>query len=159
VVFGARTTRLAVAAAPGMPFVEVSALVESWYVPAAAGPVTVTENWHIQLTGSGAPERVIVFPPLVANVPVVVPSSQTLVELSATVRPAGSVSVKARPARSMLFVSGLYSVKVSVEVPLSAMLAGLNAIEIVGAQPTVTLAVAVPPAPPSFEVMAPVVSV
>jgi hypothetical protein len=138
-----------------MPLVEVSEPVLFVYVPPAAGPLTRTENEHIQLTGRLAPERLIVFPPLVVSVPPL----QTLVELSATLSPAGNVSVKPSPSRSLLFVSGLLSVKVSVDVPLAGMLAGLKAIEMVGAQPTVMLAVADPSVPPSFELMAPVVLV
>lgn len=125
------------------------------YVPAAAGPVTVTEKEHIQLTGRLAPTRLIVFPPLVVSVPPL----QALAEPSATLSPVGNVSVKPSPSRSLLFVSGLLSVRVSVDVPLAEMLAGLKTIEMVGAQPTVMLAVADPPVPPSFELMAPVVLV
>jgi hypothetical protein len=111
VALGLPTTIEAVAAAPGMPLVDVSAPLFAVSTTAWPGPVTITENEHTQLTGSLSPVRLIVCPPLVVTVPVTVlpPTStgQTSVELSATVSPAGSVSVNPSPIRSSLFVSGL----------------------------------------------------
>jgi hypothetical protein len=106
------------------------------------------------------PVRVIVLPPLIVTVPgVTFPGSmsQTLNVPLATLSPAGSVSVKVIPVRSVRLVSGLFRPKLSVVVPFNGMLAAPNDIEMVGGVRTVMLAVAVPPEPPSFEVTLPVV--
>ena len=72
----------------------------------------------------------------------------------ATTKPAGKVSVKAKPLRLEL-AFGLLIVKVSEVVPFSAMLEAPKALVMAGgvAKETVTLALAVFPVPPSVEVM------
>src|SRR5207247_8518585 len=72
------------------------------------------------------------------------------------VTPAGSVSLNPTPVNAavvLLFVI----VKVSVEVPFSGMLVGLNALAIEGALSTVMVADAVFPCAVSFEVTLPLV--
>ena len=74
-----------------------------------------------------------------------------------TTSPAGSVSVNATPVSATVFAAGLVTLKVSVVVPLSGIVVGLNALAIEGGATTLRLAEAVPPVPPSVEVTAPVV--
>ena len=57
---------------------------------------------------------------------------QTVAEALATVKPGGSVSVKATPVRDTVFAAGLVMVNVSEVVPLTAMPAGLKALAIDG---------------------------
>jgi len=84
---------------------------------------------------------------------------QTVAEALATVRPVGSVSVKATPVSGSTLAAGLVIVNVSDVVAFRAILFGLNALAIDGGASTFTLAVAVPPVPPSVEVTFPVVLV
>src|SRR3954466_12892454 len=77
---------------------------------------------------------------------------QTVAEALATVRPVGSVSVKATPVSGSTFAAGLVIVNVSEVVAFSAILAGLNTLAIDGGASTFTLAVAAAPVPPSVEV-------
>ena len=65
-----------------------------------------------------------------------------------------SVSVKAIPLTAT--TSGLVSVKVRVEVPLTTIVAKLNALAM-PILPTARVALAVPPVPPLVELTAPVV--
>lgn len=95
---------------------------------------------------------------LVGAVVVSVPP-QTVALALATVNPVGKVSVNATPVRAVVFAVGFVRVKVKEVVPLSAIVFGLNAFAMVGGATTVTFAVAVPPVPPSVEVMLPVVLV
>jgi hypothetical protein len=67
------------------------------------------------------------------------------------------VSVNATPVSATVFAAGLVAVKVSVVVPFSGIVVGLNAFAIEGGATTLRLAEAVPPVPPSVEVTAPVV--
>src|ERR1700761_1989882 len=91
---------------------------------------------------------------VVVNVP-----PQTVAVAFATVRPVGSVSVNATPVSATVFAAGLVMVNVSEVVAFSAIEAGLNTLAIAGGATTLTLAVAVPPVPPSFDVTFPVMLV
>ena len=64
----------------------------------------------------------------------------------------GNMSENATPVRATVFTVGFVSVKVIVEVPLTVILAGENALLIVGGDATVTVAVEVLPVPPFVEV-------
>jgi hypothetical protein len=78
-------------------------------------------------------------------------------EALATVRPVGSVSVKATPVSATALAAGFVMVKVSEVVAFRAMLLGLKTLAIDGGATTLMLAEAVPPVPPSVEVTLPVV--
>src|SRR5256885_4554173 len=82
---------------------------------------------------------------------------QTVAEALATVKPVGSVSVKATPVSAAVLAAGLVIVNVRDVVAFSAMLLGLNTLVIEGGATTFSEAEAVPPVPPSVEVTAPVV--
>jgi hypothetical protein len=83
---------------------------------------------------------------------------QTVAEELATVKPVGSVSVKATPVRDTAFAAGLVVVNVSEVVAFSAIAAGLNALAIDGGATTLRVAVLLgAPVPPSVELTAPVV--
>jgi hypothetical protein len=153
-VGGASTIRVALAVLPGRPAEDVIAPVVFVYVPPWPGPLTVTGNEQDQPMKRLPPLRLIVSPPVVVSVP-----PQTLLVPSATVSPAGNVSVKASPVRSVLLTSGLYRVNVSVVVPLIRMLERLKAIPMVGEMRAVMLAVADAPVPPSIELTGSVVLV
>lgn len=75
----------------------------------------------------------------------------------ATTSLAGNVSLKATPASGSRLTAGLVMVKVRVETPVGAIVDGLNALAIDGGASTWSVAVAVPPVPPSLEVTLPVV--
>src|SRR6476661_2587525 len=91
IVGGVPTVRFAVAVLPVPPLVEVTLPVVFVYWPAAA-PVTVTENWHWLLALMVAPVSAMPVGAVVVSVP-----PQTVEVALATVRPVGSVSVKATP--------------------------------------------------------------
>src|SRR5262245_48696781 len=74
-----------------------------------------------------------------------------------TVRPVGSVSVKATPVSETALAAGLVMVKVSEVVAFSAIVVGLKTLAIDGGATTLMLADAVPPVPPCVEVILPVV--
>jgi len=148
---GLATLKLADAAFPVPPLVEVTAPVVLVYCPDAA-PVTVTLNWHWLLVLIVAPESAIPVGAVVVSVP-----PQTVAVLLATVNPVGNVSVNATPFKATVFAAGLVIVNVSDVVAFTAIAEGLNALAIAGGATTVMLAEAAPPEPPSFEVTALVV--
>jgi hypothetical protein len=74
-----------------------------------------------------------------------------------TVSPVGSVSVNATPASATVLAAGFVMVNVNEVVAFSAIVDGLNTFAIEGGATTLTLVEAVPPVPPSVEVMLPVV--
>jgi hypothetical protein len=147
---GATTIRLAVAVLPVPPLVELTFPVLLIYAPAVA-PVTVTLNGHWPFTAMVAPVNVIPVGAVVVRVP-----PHTVDVLLATVSPVGSVSVKATPVAGSGLAGGLVMMKVSDVVAFSAIVVGLNALNIDGGASTLRLAVAMLPVPPSFEVTAPV---
>ena len=150
---GEATVKSAVAVLPVPPLVEVTFPVVLVYCPEAA-PVTVTLNWHWPFTAMVAPVKAIPVGAVVVSVP-----PQTVAEAFATVSPVGSVSVKATPVSGSTFAAGFVIVKVSEVVAFTAIVEGLNTLAIDGGASTLTLAVAVPPVPPSVEVTLPVVLV
>ena len=75
----------------------------------------------------------------------------------ATVKPVGSVSVKATPVNETVFAAGLVIVNVNEVVAFKAMPVGLNTFAMDGGATTPRLADAVPPVPPSVDVTFPVV--
>ena len=150
---GVATVRFAVAVLPVPPLVEVTAPVVLVYCPETA-PVTVTLNWHWLLTAMVAPVSEIPVGAVVVKVP-----PQTVAVALATVSPVGSVSVNATPVRGSTLAAGFVMVNVSEVVAFSAIVEGLNTLAIEGGASTFTLAVAVPPVPPSVEVTLPVVLV
>ena len=152
-VGGVATVRLAEAVLPVPPFVEVTFPVVLVYWPEAA-PVTVTLNWHWLFTAIVAPESAIPVGAVVVSVP-----PQTVAVPLATVRPVGSVSVKATPVSGSTFAAGLVMVNVSEVVACKAIVEGLKTLAIDGGASTFRVAVAVPPAPPCVEVTLPVVFV
>ena len=148
---GVATVRFDDAVFPVPPLVEVTFPVVFVYRPLAA-PVTVTLNWHWLFTAMVAPVSAIPVGEVVVSVP-----PQTVADALATVSPVGSVSVKATPASGSTLAAGLVMVNVSELVAFSAMAEGAKALAIDGGASTFTLAVAVPPVPPSVEVTLPVV--
>ena len=99
-----------------------------------------------------APETAIPVGAVVVSVP-----PQTVAVLFATVSPVGRVSVNATPVRGSTFAAGLVMVNVSEVVPFTLIDEGLKTLAMDGGASTLTLAEAVPPVPPSFEVTALVV--
>src|SRR5438067_148383 len=91
----------------------------------------------------------------VAAVVVTVPP-QTVALALATVRPVGSVSVKATPVNGSTLAAGLVIVNVSDVLEFKGIVVGLNALAIEGGASTLIDALAVPPVPPSFELTGPV---
>ena len=150
---GVATVKLAEAVLPVPPLVEVTFPVVLVYCPEAA-PVTVTLNWHWLFTAMVAPVKAMPVGAVVVSVP-----PQTVAEAFATVKPVGSVSVKATPVSATVFAAGFVIVNVSEVVAFSAIVEGLKTLAIDGGASTLMLAVAVPPVPPSVEVTLPVVLV
>ena len=115
------------------PFVEVTNPLMFWYDPEAV-PVIVTLTVHEPLAGivppAGAPKARVVFP--AAGDQVGVPPHVVTAEgIAATCRPDGRASLKVTPVRLTEFAFD--RVKVSVELPFTAMEAGENFFVIAGA--------------------------
>src|SRR5258708_3926025 len=156
IVGGAATVRFAVAVPPAPllvpPLVEVMFPVVLVYWPDAA-PVTVTENGQDPAaTVMLAPLSEIVVGLVVVRVP-----PQTELELVATVKPAGRVSVKPTPVSVAVLPIGWLMLKFSDVVWFRGMLLGTKILLTLGGATTVKTAVAVAPVPPSVDVTAPVV--
>jgi len=145
------TCRPAVAVLPVPPLVELTLPVTLVNIPGCV-PVTLTLGVHWPPAAMVAPESEIVLPPVVAKVP-----PHAIPVPLATVKPAGSTSVKATPASGTVLAVGLVIVNPRDVVPLMLMSEGVNALAIDGAASTNKLALAVLPVPPSFEVTADVV--
>jgi len=133
------TVRLAVAALPVPPFVEVTLPVVLVMLPDRVA-VTVTLKVQLLFTAMVAPESEIVFPPLVVSVP-----PQTALLPLTTVRPLVSTSVKPTPVRATGLAEGLVMVKPKEVVWPAKIEFGLNALAIEGGNTTRILAEAVPP--------------
>jgi hypothetical protein len=124
------------------------------FTPAAV-PVTFTVNVQEVFTGLVPPDRLTTEDPATA---VAVPPHVLLRAFGvATTRPAGRLSVKARPVNEMVLATGFVRVNVKEVEALSAMLAAPKALAIVGGEATERLAVAVLPVPPFVEETLPVV--
>jgi hypothetical protein len=116
-------------------------------------PVTVTLNWHWPLAATVAPVKEIPVGFVVVSVP-----PHTVAVLLATVKPVGSVSLKATPVKAVA-VFAFAIVNCSEVVVFDGIEAGLNALVIDGGPTTVRFADAVFPVPPLADVTAPVVLV
>lgn len=99
-----------------------------------------------------APDNTIPVGAVVVSVP-----PQTVADPLAMVIPVGRVSEKATPVRAEVLAPGLVRVNVNDEVAFTAIPAGLNTFTIAGGAITFRLAEAVPPVPPSVDVVFPVV--
>src|SRR5438067_1986805 len=150
-VVGPDTVKLATAALPAPPLVEVTVPVVLSRTPAAVA-VTLTANRQEPPAGSVPPVRLMLPDPAVAAG--VLPHEPVSPLGVATTRPSGSVSVNATPVSAVEF--GLVMVKLRVVVPPTSTLAP-NRLSIAGGDTTVRTALAVLPGPPSFEVTWPVV--
>ena len=149
------TAKLAEAALPVPPSFELSGPVVLFFVPNVT-PVTFTEKVQEALAPNVAPDMTTELDPAVAAM--APPPQEPVRPLGvATTRPAGKVSLKPTPVNWKPLE--LAMVKLRLVVPPTAMLAAPNDALMVGglAEPTVTLAEAVPPVPPSVELTVPVV--
>jgi len=150
---GEITPRVAVAALPVPALPDVTAPVVLTMLPADV-PVTFTLNMHEPFPAMLAADNVTLFDPGAA---VMDPPPHDPVRPFgvATTRPAGNISVNPTPVSPT--VSALAMVKLRLVVPLTGIRAAPNDFVIEGGTTTATLAVAVPPVPPSVEVIAAVV--
>ncbi len=152
---GATTVRMAgLLLEPVPPSKELTAPVVLDLVPAVV-PVTSTEMVHEPLAAIiPLPKLMVPEPAFAVTVP---PQTPTTLGTAATCTPEGRLSVNATTV-SAVPVFGLPRVKVRVEVPLSAIDAGENALLMVGGPTTVRVTVLlVAPAPVSLELIALVV--
>jgi len=130
---GATTVVVSLAVLPVPPLVEVTAAVVLFFTP-AVDPVTVTLNAQLPFAAMEPPLKEITpVAAVVVNVP-----PHCAAEESATVKPAGNVSVKATPD-SAVAVFGLVIVKLNVVVPFSGMVAAPKDLLIAGGATTVTV--------------------
>ena len=95
-----------------------------------------------------APDKAIPVGAVVVRVP-----PQTVAEAFAKVIPVGKVSEKVTPVRAEVLAAGLVIVKVNDDVAFKAIPVGLKAFPMAGGAMTFRLAEAVPPVPPSVELM------
>lgn len=138
---------------PVPPSFEVTAPVVLFLTPTVV-PVTFTTIVQVPLAGMVPPLYVNdVSPALGVNVP---PHDVDAPGDAATCKPDGRPSVNATPVNCCV-VFGLVIVNVNVVVPFSGILGTPNAFDIDGGATTVIEALAVLPAPPSVDVMLPVV--
>jgi hypothetical protein len=147
IVGGATTVTIAVLlVVPAPDSLELMLPVVLLLTPAVV-PVTVTLNIQLPPPAMDPPLKLIRFPPLVVTVPPPHAGDEPL----ATVNPAGRVSVKLTPViPSEALV--LVMVNVRLVVPPSGIVAAPNDFIIVGAEATVTDALApVAPVPPLVE--------
>jgi len=150
---GPTTVRFAIAVFPVPPLVDDTAPVVLVYGPAVA-PVTVTLNWQVLFELIDAPVSEIPVGLVVVSVP-----PHTVAELLATVKPVGSVSLKATPVNAKALATGFVIVNCSAVVLFSAIDAGLKTFAMLGGEATVRFAIAVFPVPPLVADTFPVVLV
>lgn len=144
---------VAEAVLPVPPFVELTALVVSAYCPEY--PIAFTVTVHELFAATEPPVKLTELPPATA---VAVPPQVFTNPLGvATQIPDGNEFVKAAPVSAELLAAGFVNVNVSVLVPFTGIVVGLNAAAMDNGASTARLAEAVPPAPPSVELTAPVV--
>ncbi|HKV41952.1 MAG TPA: hypothetical protein VJX67_22300 [Blastocatellia bacterium] len=152
-VGGVATVSVADAVFPVPPLADVTAPLTLFFTPTVV-PVTSTDTVHVPLAAILPPLNVKVVSPAAG---VNVPQPGTAAGVEATCTPDGSASVNPTPLSASVEF-GLVIVNVSVDVPFNAMLAGLNALLIDGADRTVIVAVLLAaPVPPSIELIVPVV--
>src|SRR5271169_4903298 len=154
-VGGDSTVSVAEAVVPVPPLVELTVPVVLALLPAV---LAVTSTFTSQLVPGVAmdpPVRLIELAPAVGEYgpPQVLPAFGVV----ATTAPDGNVSLTATPDSATVLAAGLVMVMVSVEVPPTAMLVGLNALVIVGGDTAANVAEAVRPVPPFVELTGPVV--
>src|SRR5689334_7525116 len=149
---GLATVRFAVAVLPVPPFVDETAPEVLVYCPDTL-EVTFTATVQELFTATLPPVRLMLVPPDVADAD----PPQLLVSPFgvATTNPVGSVSLNATPLSGTVFAAGFMIVNVSVLVPFTAIVVGLNAFAIDGGATTVNVSVAVFPVPPLVEDTAP----
>jgi len=150
-----KTARVSFAVLPVPPLVEDTFPVVLFFTPLVVA-VTSTVTVQLPLAGIVPPAKVNVVLPA-AGAKVGVP--QLLVVtfgVAATSKPAGKASVNATPVNAVP-VFGFVIVKVSVEVPPTAIGSGAKFFAIDGALKTVNVSVPVLPVPPFVEVILPVV--
>jgi hypothetical protein len=121
------------------------------FLTPAVVPWMATETEQEALAGSVPPERLT----LVAAATAVAVPPHELVRpgVAPTTRPAGRLSVNARPV-SVTFVFGFEILKVSVVVPFSGIADNTKPLVIEGGAATVRFAEAVVPVPPFVELTA-----
>jgi hypothetical protein len=153
IVGGATTVIVAALLVPPVPpFADDTFPLVLFLTPAVV-PVTVTLNVQLPLAAIAPPASAIMLGAVVVTVPPPQPAADPL----GTVSPAGSVSVTATPVKAVV-VFGFVIVKVRTLVPPIGIVAASNDLVIDGGPTTVSVAVLlVPPAPLSFELIAPVV--
>jgi hypothetical protein len=144
---------------PPLPPLSKAVTVTVLFFEPALVPFTLTEKVHEAPIASVALEREMVPVPAVA---VMLPPPHDPVRPLGveTATPDGKVSVKAMPVSVDTLVAGLVIVKASVLVPLRAIEEGVKDLVMVGGnEPTISVAVALLPTPPSTDVTGPVVFV
>src|ERR1700722_290881 len=141
---------------PVPPLAEVTCTLLFFTPPVTA--VTFREKVQELPLAKVAPARMIDEDPAAA---VIVPAPQEPANALGvdTTKPAGRLSVNAKPVSATAFATGLLIVKLSEVEPFNGSVAAPNVLVIAGGLATVTLAVAVLPVPPFVELTAPVVFV
>jgi hypothetical protein len=150
IVGGATTVTVAFEVLPTPEVVEVTCTL-LFFTPAVA-PCTFTDTRHDIVTGNAPAARLTEDEP--ATAVAVPPHVFVRLGVAATVKPAGKLSVNARPARAAI-VFGFWMLKVNRVVPVSGMVGFANAFTMIGGVATVRGAVAVLPVPPFVELTAP----
>ncbi len=154
IVGGARMVIEAVPAVPG-PLSFEAATTALFFTPAVV-PCTFAEIVHDPPPGRVAPNKLIAAAPETAVA--APPHVFVRFAVGATTKPAGRVSVNARPVKVSV-VFALVILNVREVVPLSGRVSAPNSLAMVGGFATVKLAIAVFPVPPLVEVTFPVVFV
>jgi hypothetical protein len=142
IVGGISTASVAVAVPPVPPFAELTLPVVLVFTPDVV-LVTLTEMAQLLLVATVPPVRLMVVSPAFGEK--VPPQVLVAPGVAATLMPAGKVSLTATPVCAEVLADGLVMVMVSVEVPLTGMLVGENALVMVGADITIKVAEAVVP--------------
>jgi len=138
IVGGASTVMLADAVFPVPPLVEVMALVRLFFTPAVV-PFTFRLMLQELFAARVPPLRETpLLPAIAVIVPVQVPPWPFGV---ATTKPAGKLSLNARPLRATVLADGLVIVNIRVVVPPTGIVAAPNALLIVGGKSTICVSV------------------
>ena len=149
IVGGISTDKVAEAVPPVPPFVELTLPVVLARAPVVVA-ATLTLMAQLVLTPTVPPLRLIAGSPgFGAKVP---PQVLVAFGVAATCIPVGKASLTATPLCATVLAAGLVMVMVRVEVPFAGMLAGANALVMVGADTTVKVAEAVVLVTPLLEV-------
>src|SRR2546428_419798 len=151
---GATTVMLAFDVLPVPPSVEVTCTL--LFLTPAVVPCTFTDTVQLVLAASVPPDKLT--EPAPATAVAVPPQGLVTPGVGPTTKPAGRLSVKAKPVRATL-VFEFWMVKVSEVVPFNGIVNAPNNLLMLGGLATVRFAVAVLPVPPLVEVTLPVVLV